>query len=105
MSDSVENKITSFDKKINEIENINEIHEKYLEYSRLFQRLQRNGDLEEKKKGRKPVSPETKRATYERTLQRKKEARAEKALQEGRVYARGRPVKISTPTFSTCIQV
>lgn len=101
---------TSFDKKItseknNEIENVKEIHEKYLEYSRLFQRLQRNGDLEQKKKGRKAVSPEHKLATYQRTLQRKKEARQEKALQEGRVYARGRPVKISTSTFSPCIQV
>ena len=87
------------------VANIDEIKEKYLEYTRLFQRFQRNGDLEQKKKGRKPVSPEHKRATYERTLARKKELRQEKALEDGRIYARGRPVKITNPIFSPCIQV
>ena len=94
MTNNFENSTENISSKMS----IDEIKEKYLEYTRLFQRIQRNGDLEEKKKGRKQVSPEHKRATYERTLARKKELRQAKALLDGRVYARGRPVKISIPT-------
>ena len=93
------------DKNMTLVANINEIKEKYLEYTRLFQRLQRNGDLEQKKTGRKAVSPEHKKATYERTLERRKKERQEKALSEGRIFGMGRPRKIPLITYPPCIQV
>ena len=83
-----------------------EIHKKFIEYSRMYQRIQRNGDPDiVKKAGRKPVSPEHKRATYERTLARKKEKRMEKAKEEGRLYGMGRPVKLPIPNTPTSITV
>ena len=86
------------------VANINEIKEKYLEYTRIYQRLQRNGDLEQKKVGRKPVSPEHKKATYERWLETRKKSRREQAILEGRNPCRGRPKKIQSENL-TCVQV
>ena len=70
-----------------------EIKAKFIEYARLYQRLQRNGDLEEKKVGRKPVSPDHKKMVYEKWLQKRKDQRRETAIAEGRNPCRGRPVK------------
>jgi hypothetical protein len=81
-----------------------EIKTKFIEYARLYQRLQRNGDLEEKKVGRKSVSPEHKKMVYEKWLQKRKDQRRETAEAQGRVYARGRPVKIQSENL-TCVQV
>ena len=58
-----------------------EIKTKFIEYARLYQRLQRNGDLEDKKVGRKPVSPEHKKMVYEKWLQKRKDQRRETASQ------------------------
>lgn len=78
-----------------------EIHKKFIEFSRAYQRIKKYGNPDVvKKAGRKPVSPEHKQATYERTLARKKEQRIEKARLEGRVFSIGRPVKISSTPIS-----
>ena len=36
---------------------------------------------------------------YEKTLQRKKDERKQKAIQDGRIYAKGRPKYIKTSTI------
>ena len=97
----VKKDMTSVEK---DMTSVAEIKEKYLEYTRIYQRLQRNGDLEQKKVGRKPVSPEHKKATYERWIQKRKDQRRETAIAEGRIYARGRPTKIQSENL-TCVQV
>jgi hypothetical protein len=78
-----------------------EIRLKFIELSRAYQRINKHGDVNiVKKRGRKPVSPEHKQATYERTLAKKKEKRIQKAKEEGRVYSIGRPIKIPSTQIS-----
>lgn len=73
---------------------LDEIKQKFMEYSRAYQRMNKHGDPTiVNKRGRKTLSPEHKQQTYEKTLARKKEARREKARLEGRVVCVGRPVK------------
>jgi hypothetical protein len=76
---------------------LEEIRAKYAEIASLYQRVKRNGDANYVKVGRKPVSEEHKAQVYKDWLERRKIKRAEKALAEGRVYARGRPKKNITP--------
>ncbi len=64
----------------------------FLEYKKLQCRIYRHGNPDIVKTcGRKKLSPEHHKATYERTLQRKKDERKQKALEQGRIYSRGRP--------------
>lgn len=71
-----------------------EIKEKYLEYTKLYQRIKKNGDHNiVKKVGRKSLSTSHKKATYEKWLTIRKEKRIEQALLEGRTPGRGRPKK------------
>lgn len=76
---------------------IEEIRAKYNEYAKLYQRILRNGDNIAGKVGRKTVSEEHKKKVYKDWLEARKVKRAEKAKEEGRVYARGRPKKIPLP--------
>jgi len=76
-----------------------QIYERFIFYSRAIQRFNKYGNPTiVKKVGRKTLSPEHKQETYQRTLARKKEQRMEKAKTEGRVYKKGRPVKININT-------
>jgi hypothetical protein len=75
------------------------LHDSFKEYKKLQCRLYRHGNTETvKPPGRKKLSPEHHKATYERTLQRKKDERKQKALEQGRIYSRGRPKYIEEST-------
>ena len=74
------------------------LHTSFLEYKKLQNRIYRHGNPDTVLKcGRKKVSPEHKKATYQRTLERRKEERRLKAIAEGRIPSKGRPRKIITP--------
>jgi hypothetical protein len=93
--------MSTCDTEINETMTIDEIRKKYAEISKLYQRVNRHGDTVVQKVGRKPVTAEHKKAVYAAWIEKRKLERAQKALEEGRVYARGRPRKIQTSVVIT----
>jgi hypothetical protein len=87
--------MSACDFEIGENMTIEDIRAEYAKITSLYQRIKRNGDNVYVKVGRKPVSEEHKAQVYKAWLERRKVKRAEQAVSEGRVYARGRPKKIS----------
>ena len=84
--------------------NMELLRSSFLEYVKLQKRVERHGNPDTvKQPGRKKVSPEHKKMVYERTLQRKKDERKQKALEQGRIYSRGRPKYIKTITEQSAI--
>jgi hypothetical protein len=77
--------MSACDFEIGENMTVEEIRIKYSEISKLYKRVMAHGDNVVHKTGRKPVSAEHKKATYDKWLEIRKQQRAEKAIAEGRV--------------------
>jgi len=77
--------LRSCDFEIGENMTIEEIRAKYAEISKLYKRVMTHGENIVHKTGRKPVSAEQKKATYDKWIEIRKQQRIDKALAEGRV--------------------
>jgi hypothetical protein len=83
--------MSEFVAEIKQGETIEELREKYREYTKINKRIQRHGENIVLKNGRKPLTEEEKKAKYEAILEKRRRERAEKAMAEGRTIVRGRP--------------
>lgn len=78
---------------------LNTLRNNFLEYKKLQTRISRHGNMDTVLPcGRKKLSPEHHAETYRKTLERRKEQRRLKAIEQGRRPGYGRPVKLQIET-------